>query len=47
MNFQDDIPKATTDSFKDHYKLVFDLTSLQDATESCDYTELVGEPLKL
>ena len=47
MNFQDDIPKTTTDSCKDHYKLVFDLPTMQDATEKCDYTELVGEPLRL
>ena len=39
MNFQDD--------FKDHNVLVFDLTSMQDATENCHYPELVGEPLRL
>ena len=27
--------------------LVFDLTSMQDATENCHYLELVGEPLRL
>ena len=27
--------------------LVFDLTSMQDATENCHYPELVGEPLRL
>ena len=27
--------------------LVFDLTSMQDATEICHYLELVGEPLRL
>ena len=32
---------------KDHYVLVFDLTSMQDATENCHYPELVGEPLRL
>ena len=47
MNFQVDIPSIPIDNFKDHYVLVFDLTSLQDATESCHYTELVGEPLRL
>ena len=35
------------DDFKDHYVLVFDLTSMQDATENCHYPELVGEPLRL
>ena len=47
MNFQDDIPSIPIDNFKDHYVLVFDLTSMQDATENCHYRELVGEPLKL
>ena len=47
MNFQDDIPSIPIDDFKDHYVLVFDLTSMQDATEKCHYPELVGEPLRL
>ena len=47
MNFQDDIPSIPIDGFKDHYVLVFDLTSMQDATEKCHYPELVGEPLRL
>ena len=47
MNFQDDIPSVPFDNFKDHYVLVFDLTSMQDATENCHYPELVGEPLRL
>ena len=47
MNFQDDIPSIPIDDFKDHYVLVFDLTSMQDATETCHYPELVGEPLRL
>ena len=47
MNFQDDIRSIPIDNFKDHYVLVFDLTSMQDATENCLYPELVGEPLKL
>ena len=47
INFQDDIPSTTIDNFKDHYVLVFDLTSMQDATENCHYPELVGEPLRL
>ena len=41
MNFQDDIPSIPVDDFKDHYVLVFDLTSMQDATENCHYLELV------
>ena len=47
MNFQDDIPSIPIDDFKDHYVLVFDLTSMQDATEKFHYLELVGEPLRL
>ena len=47
MNFQDDIPSIPIDKFKDHYVLVFDLTSMQDATENCHYPELVGERLRL
>ena len=47
MNFQDDIPSIPIDNFKDHYVLVFDLTSTQDATENCHYTELVGALLRL
>ena len=47
MNFQDDISSIPIDNFKDHYILVFDLTSIQDATENCHYPELVGEPLRL
>ena len=47
MNFQDDIPSIPIDNFKDHYVLVFDLTSMQDATENCQYPELVEEALRL
>ena len=47
MNFQDDNPSNPIDNFKDHYVLVFDLTSKQDATEDCHYPELIGEPLRL
>ena len=47
MNFQDDIPPIPIDNFKNHYVLVFDLTSMQDATKNCHLPELVGEPLML
>ena len=43
MNFQADIPSIPIDDLKDHYVLVFDLTSMQDATENCHYSELVGD----
>ena len=45
--FQDDIPSIPIEDFKDYYVLVFDLISMQDATENCHYLELVGEPLGL
>ena len=47
MNFQDDIPSFPINILKDHYVLVFDLISMQDATENCHNPELVGEPLRL
>ena len=47
MNFQDDIPSTIIDDSQGHYVLVFDLTSMQDATENCHYPELVGDPLRL
>ena len=47
VNFQDDVPSIAIDDFKDHYVLVSDLTSMQDATENCQYPEIVGEPLRL
>ena len=46
MNFQHDFLSIPIDDFKDHYVLVFDLASMQDATENCHYPELVGEPLR-
>ena len=46
-NFQDDIASIPICDFKDHYVLVFDLTSMEDATENCHYPELVGESLRL
>ena len=47
MNFQNDSPSIASDDFKDHYVLVFDLTSMQGAIENCHYPELIGEPLRL
>ena len=47
MNFQDDMPLIPLDNIKDHYVLVFDMTSMQDANETCHYPEPVGEPLRL
>ena len=47
MNVQNDNPSIPTVNFKDHDVLVFDLTSMQDATENCQYPGLVGEQLRL
>ena len=47
MKFQDVIPSIPIDVFKDQHMLVFDLTSMQDASEICHSSELVGEPLRL
>ena len=46
MNFLDDIASLPFEDFKNHYVLVLDLTSIQDAIESNHYLELVGEPLR-
>ena len=40
--FPDVMPSIPID-----YVLVFDFTSMQDATENFQYTELIGEPLRL
>ena len=47
MNFEDVVLSLLIDNFNDHFVLVFDLTSMQDATEKCQYPDLVGEPLRL
>ena len=47
MNFQDNIPSISIDNFKHRYVLVFNLTSMQEATENFLHPELVGEPLRL
>ena len=46
-NFQDDTPSIPVDNFRNHYVLVFDLTSMQDATDYCHYPELIGKPVRL
>ena len=47
MNFQDDIFSIPSDNLTDHNALVFDLISMQDATENYQYPEFVGERLRL
>ena len=47
MNFEDEIPSIPIDNFKHQYVLVFDLASMQDATEHFHYPELVEKPQRL
>ena len=47
MSFQEFIPSIPVDTFKYHYVLVFDMTSMQDVTKHCHYPEITGEPLRL
>ena len=46
-NVQDGIPSISSDNCKNRCVLVFDLTSLQDATENFHFHELVRVPLRL
>ena len=47
MQFNEDFPALPLEVFHNHYILVFDLTSLQDAAEQLPYPELSGENLRL
>ena len=47
MNFQDDNTSIPIDNFKNYFVMVFDLTSMQDATENSHYPELVDGRLWL
>ena len=47
MNFNEKIPALPNNLFQNHYVLVFDLTSLQDAGENIHYPELSGESIRL
>ena len=47
MQFNEDFPAFPMEDFRNHYILVFDLTSLQDAAEQLHYPELSGESLRL
>ena len=44
LTFLDEMSSIPIDDSKDHYVLVVNLTSTQDAIENCQYPELVGEP---
>ena len=47
MNFNEDIPALPNNLFQNHYVLVFDFTSIQDAGENFHYPELSGESIRL
>ena len=47
MQFNEDFPVLPMEDFQNHYILVFDLTSLQDAAEQLHYPELSGGSLRL
>ena len=47
MQFSEDFPALPMEDFQNHYIIVFDLTSLQDAAEQLHYPELTGESLRL
>ena len=47
MQFNEDFPALPMEDFQNHYILVFDLTSLQDAAEQLHYPEFSGESLRL
>ena len=46
-DFQDNIPANPVDKFQDFHILVFDLTSMNDATETVTIRKKIGEPLRL
>ena len=46
MNFQDETSSNPIDNCKDHYVLVLDPSSMQDATEHCHYFEVVEDLLR-
>ena len=47
VNFNEEIPTLAIHQFQNHYILVFDLTSLQDAGENFHQPELSCESIRL
>ena len=47
INLQGDILSVTIDKFKNHYVSLFDLVSMQDATENFLHPGLVRKPLEI
>ena len=47
MNLKDDFSSFSSDNFKVHYIPVFDLISMQNDFENCQYPEVVGKTARL
>ena len=47
INFNEETPALPNNLFKNHYELLFDLTSIQDAGGNINYTELSGRSIQL
>ena len=47
LQFNEEFTALPREDFQNHYILVFDLTSLQDAAEQLHYPEISGESLRL
>ena len=47
LKVHDDLQSIPIDNLKHHYVLMFDLISIQGATEHCHYSGWIGEPLRL
>ena len=46
-NFKGDMPSLLVDMFRDYFVIVFDFTSMQDATENCPQPEEIEKTLTL
>ena len=47
VHFNEVFPPLPKEHFQNHYILVFDMTSLQDAAEQLHYPEFSGQSLRL
>ena len=47
IQFNEDFPALPMEDFQNHYTLVFDLNSLEDAAKQLHYPEISGESLRL
>ena len=46
-NFFDDLPSIPIDNINEHDVFMFDLTSMQVATEHCHYPELIERTISI